>query len=122
MQKMMTFTAAVILSVSAATAAFAHAELESSVPAADATVKTSPTSIEIDFSEELNAKLSKIEVQDSMGMQVDKGDSHVASDNEKHLSVDLKPLSAGTYKVSWTSVASDDGHKLTGSFSFTVQP
>ena len=77
--------------------------------------------IEIDFSEELNAKLSKIEVQDSMGMQMDKGDSQVAADNEKHLSVDLNALGAGTYKVLWTSVASDDGHKLTGTYSFTVQ-
>ena len=122
MQKFMTLAAAALLSAAGATAAFAHAELESSVPAANATVKTAPATIEIDFSEELNAKLSKIEVQDSMGMQVDKGDSHVASDNEKHLSIGLKPLSAGTYKVIWTSVASDDGHKLTGTFSFTVQP
>ncbi|HVT53816.1 MAG TPA: copper homeostasis periplasmic binding protein CopC [Dongiaceae bacterium] len=110
------------LSAAGVTAALAHAELESSVPAADATVKEAPKTIEIDFSEELNAKLSKIEVQDSMGMQVDKGDSHVASDNEKHLSVDLNALGAGTYKVLWTSVASDDGHKLTGSYAFTVQP
>ena len=111
-----------ILTAAATTAAFAHAELETSLPAANATVKEAPKTIEIDFSEELNAKLSKIEVQDSMGMTVDKGDSHVASDNAKHLSVDLNALGAGTYKVLWTSVASDDGHKLTGSYSFTVQP
>jgi hypothetical protein len=110
------------LGAGVATGALAHAELESSVPAASATVTAAPKTIEIDFSEELNAKLSKIEVKDSMGMQVDKGDSHVAADDEKHLSVDLGTLGAGTYKVLWTSVAADDGHKLTGSYTFTVQP
>ncbi|HVZ02045.1 MAG TPA: copper homeostasis periplasmic binding protein CopC [Dongiaceae bacterium] len=122
MRNIATALLASALIAAGATAAFAHAELETSVPAANATVKEAPKTVEIDFSEELNAKLSKIEVQDSMGMQVDKGDSHVGSDNEKHLSVDLNTLGAGTYKVLWTSVASDDGHKLTGTYTFTVQP
>jgi methionine-rich copper-binding protein CopC len=122
MRNIATVLLASVLTAATATAAFAHAELQSSVPAANATVKEAPKTIEIDFDEELNAKLSKIEVQDSMGMTVDKADSHVASDNEKHLSVDLNALGAGTYKVLWTSVASDDGHKLTGTYTFTVQP
>jgi methionine-rich copper-binding protein CopC len=122
MRKIASLFLASVLTAATATAAFAHAELESSVPAANATVKEAPKTIEIDFNEELNPKLSKIEVQDSMGMQVDKGDSHVASDNEKHLSVSLGTLGAGAYKVLWTSVATDDGHKLTGTYSFTVQP
>jgi methionine-rich copper-binding protein CopC len=122
MRNIATLILATALTATAATAAFAHAELESALPAANATVKEAPKTIELDFSEELNAKLSKIEVEDSMGMQVDKSDSHIAADNEKHLSVDLNALGAGTYKVNWTSVASDDGHKLTGSYTFTVQP
>jgi len=113
---------AVILLDAGASAAFAHAELESAIPAANATVKEAPKSIEIDFSEELNGELSRIEVRNSTGVQVDKGDTHVASDDQKHLSVDLNSLSDGTYEVLWTSVASDDGHKLTGTYTFTVQP
>jgi len=122
MRNIATLLLASVFSVAAATAAFAHAELQSSVPAANATVKDAPKTIEIDFSEELNPKLSKIEVQDSMGMQMDKGDSHVSDGDAKHMSIDLQSLGAGTYKVLWTSVAADDGHKLTGTYSFTVQP
>ena len=122
MRNVATVLLASIFSLAAATAAFAHSELQSSVPAAKATVKDAPKTIEIDFSEELNPKLSKIEVQDSMGMTMDKGDSHVSDSDAKHMSVDLQSLSAGTYKVLWTSVAADDGHKLTGTYTFTVQP
>jgi len=101
--------------------AFAHAEYKSSVPQKDATIKPAPASIVIEFDEEVNPKLSLIAVEDANGHKVDKSDSHLAGD-EKHLSVDLGPLSPGVYKVLWTSVAADDGHKLTGTFNFTVAP
>lgn len=101
--------------------AFAHAEYKSSVPEKDATVTSAPAAVIIEFDEEVNPKLSLIVVEDATGQKVDKADSHLAGD-EKHLGVDLGTLKAGTYKVLWTSVAADDGHKLTGAFSFTVAP
>ncbi len=102
--------------------AFAHAELKSSVPQKDATVKPAPTEIALTFDEEVNPKLSLIVVEDPAGQKVDKADSHLTGDDAKHLSVDLNPLTPGVYQVFWTSVAADDGHKLTGKFSFTVAP
>ncbi|HEY2892434.1 MAG TPA: copper resistance CopC family protein [Dongiaceae bacterium] len=110
------------LAIAFAANAFAHAEYKSSVPEKDATVKTAPTEVAIEFDEEVNPKLSLIVVQDAGGQKVDKGDSHLVGDDAKHLSVDLDALKAGVYKVLWTSVAADDGHKLTGMFSFTVAP
>jgi methionine-rich copper-binding protein CopC len=106
----------------AAGRAFAHAELETSSPQKNAVLKTPPTEIAIDFSEEVNPKLSRIVVKDAAGKRVDKDDGHVAADNAKHFSVDLDALAAGTYAVDWTSVAAEDGHKLTGAFKFTVAP
>ena len=100
--------------------AFAHAEYKSSVPEKDATVKA-PAAVVIEFDEEVNPKLSLIQVEDSGSQKVDKGDSHLVGD-EKHLGVDLGALKPGIYNVLWTSVAADDGHKLTGTFSFTVAP
>jgi methionine-rich copper-binding protein CopC len=102
--------------------AFAHAELKSSVPERDATVKTAPSEVSIEFDEEVNPKLSSIVVEDTKGQQVDKGDSHLVGGDAKHLSVDLNPLPAGTYQVIWTSVAADDGHKVSDMFKFTVAP
>jgi methionine-rich copper-binding protein CopC len=106
----------------AAGQAFAHAELETSSPQRNAVLKTPPVEVAIDFSEEVNPKLSLILVKDAAGKRVDKDDGHVAADNAKHFSVDLKPLAAGTYDVHWVSVAVEDGHKLMGAFKFTVAP
>src|SRR5581483_10503403 len=103
MRKLAPVLLSFLLIAPCASVAFAHAELEAAIPAADATVQEAPKSIEIDFSEELNQSLCRIEVQDSTGIQVDKGDTHVSSDDQKHLSVDLNPLGGGTYKVSWIS-------------------
>lgn len=113
---------AALLAVIGAGAAYAHAELKSSVPEKNATLKAAPAEVAIEFSEELNPTLSRIVVEDLAGKHVDKGDSHLGVNDSKHLSVDLQSLAAGTYKVIWTSVAADDGHKLTGSFKFTVAP
>jgi len=106
----------------AAGKAFGHAELMASVPQKNAVLKTAPTEVAIDFSEELNATLSRIVVNDAKGQQVDKSDSHVDPSDAKHLSVDLNPVGAGTYQVTWTSVSADDGHKESGKFKFTIAP
>ena len=113
---------ATVLCVAAAGTAFAHAELQSSAPQKNAVLKTAPSEVAIDFSEEVNPKLSHIVVKDASGKRVDKNDGHVAADNAKHFSVDLESLAAGEYEVSWTSVAAEDGHKLSGKFKFKVAP
>src|SRR5258708_7307097 len=83
--------------------AFAHAELKSSVPQKDATVKPAPTEITLSFDEEVNPKLSLIVVEDLADQKMDKADSHLAGGDAKHLSVDLNPLKPGVYQVLWTS-------------------
>jgi len=113
---------AIGLTLAAAGNAYAHAELQASAPQKNAVLKTAPTEIAIDFSEEVDAKLSRIIVKDAQGKQVYKADGHVAADNAKHFSVDLTPLKAGVYSVHWTSVSADDGHKESGTFKFTVAP
>jgi copper resistance protein C len=112
---------AIMLVLATAGTAYAHAELQASDPQKNAVLKTAPAEVAIDFSESVDPKLSRIVVKDAHGKQVDKGDGHVASDNAKHFSVDLNPLGAGVYTVHWTSVA-EDGHKLNGTFKFTIAP
>jgi methionine-rich copper-binding protein CopC len=110
------------LSLAGAGTALAHADLASADPAAGATVKTAPTEISITFTEEVEPKFSSIEVLDAAGKRVDDGKPHTAPDNEKQLSVGLKPLAAGTYKVNWHVTAADDSHKTKGSYGFTIKP
>jgi methionine-rich copper-binding protein CopC len=101
--------------------AFAHARLERSVPAAQASLRTAPIEVVIWFSEGLEASFSTIVVRDSAGRQVDKNDSGLDRANKKQLRVSLQPLTAGTYQATW-NVLSVDGHKSSGEFAFSVVP
>jgi methionine-rich copper-binding protein CopC len=111
-----------VLSLAGAGAALAHADLASADPAAGATVKTAPTEISITFTEEVEPKFSSIQVLDAGGKRVDEGAAHTAADNEKLLSIGLKPLAPGIYKVIWHATAADDSHKTKGNYEFTVKP
>ena len=111
-----------VLSLAGAGKALAHADLASADPAAGTTVKTAPTEVSIAFTEEVEPKFSSIEVLDAGGKRVDDGKAHTAPDNEKLLSVGLKPLAPGTYKVIWHAEAAEDSHKTKGNYVFTVKP
>ena len=113
---------AAVLSLAGTGAALGHADLASADPAAGATVKTAPTAISITFTEAVEPKFSSIEVLDAAGTRVDDGKAQTAPGNEKLLSVGLKPLAPGTYKVIWHATAADDSHKTKGSYEFTVKP
>jgi LPXTG-motif cell wall-anchored protein len=100
----------------------AHAEYESSVPAAGAKLESAPDKVTIVFSEELSTKGNSISVKDDKGAVVDLGDTTlVRSDpDRKTLVVSLKAgLANGTYTVIWKNNSSD-GHSEEGDFSFVV--
>ncbi len=114
--------AAFLLALVAGSHVSAHAELDRSVPEANATVKDAPELVEIWFTEEI-AKGSKIEVTDAAGTQVQVGEAalDLMDPDRKHLTVELKPeLPAGIYTVTWTSNSAEDGDEASDSFQFTV--
>ena len=111
-----------VLSLAGAGSALAHADLASADPAADSTVKTVPAAISITFTEAVEPKFSSIDVVDTKGKRFDDGKAQTAPDNGKRLSVGLKPLAPGTYKVIWHAMSADDSHMTKGSYEFTVQP
>ena len=101
-------------------AALAHAKLVSSDPKASGDAKAQTTTLDLTFSEEIAGKLSGATVTDSAGKALPA--DTMAYKSNKALMVMLKtPLAAGTYKVDWHAVASDDGHKTTGTYNFTVK-
>ena len=102
-----------------ASTAFAHAKPIKSDPAAGGEPQDK-SNLELTFNEEISGKLSGAEVKDAAGAKV--ASSSMADQGNKGLMVMLKaPLKAGDYKVDWHAVSSDDGHKTTGSYSFTVK-
>lgn len=100
--------------------AYAHASLYRAVPSDGQVVTPAPTSIKLVFDRPIEASFSLVRVVDRSGSQVDDGKSEVRSDDPKMLEVGLTSLSPGTYKVVWKIVALD-GHRTSGSYSFTVK-
>jgi copper resistance protein C len=98
----------------------AHARLVTADPAPNATVAAPPGLIQLHFSTTLAKKFSTFKLTDTDGnpvalMMTDGGDARTLA---------AKPagtLTPGLYTVSWTAVSTDDGHKTSGSYSFTVR-
>jgi methionine-rich copper-binding protein CopC len=101
--------------------AFAHAELESANPPPNATLRVTPSEVSITFGEEVDAGFSGIEVLDAKGNREDESAARSAPGDARILSVALKPLAPGIYKVVWHAT-SVDSHKTKGSYGFTVKP
>lgn len=101
----------------------AHISLVKSTPTADAVV-TTPQQIELNFSEQLVLRASRLE----LSVIKDGG----ATEKVEHLEVELindgktlrarlhHPLDAGIYHVQWRAVG-DDNHPMTGEYSFTIR-
>jgi copper transport protein len=101
-------------------AASAHADLESSSPAAGAEVPTSPGVVTLRFSEGVSLVSGSVVVLDAQGRRVDAADArHPASDSATVVATLRPALPIGTYTVQW-HVLSDDSHPVSGSFTFGV--
>jgi methionine-rich copper-binding protein CopC len=110
-------TAAWLLLVAAQ--AGAHAKLVSVVPAADSS-GPSPELIQVHFNEAVEVKLSTLKLTRSDGTPVAIMSMNEAKDPTTLSIMSNSPLPPGVYTASW-SVVTDDGHKVSGSFKFTVK-
>jgi copper resistance protein C len=102
--------------------AFAHAQLVSETPAANAVLTSAPTSLTLKFSEAVELKFTGVAITgaDKSAVATD-----AASLDPKDASTFIVPLkgtlASGKYRVQWHALARD-GHKTNGSFSFTIAP
>ncbi|AHC36667.1 MULTISPECIES: copper homeostasis periplasmic binding protein CopC [Pseudomonas] len=114
-----TLTAVALLaSLLGASAAFAHAHLKSSEPAADSTV-AAPKDLRLTFSEGVEATFTKVSLSKD-GTEVAIKDLATPDADKKTLVVTpAAPLADGHYKVVWNAV-SVDTHKSNGEYSFQV--
>lgn len=97
--------------------ASAHNEVASTTPAANSTVTTAPTEVVLHFEEAPLPGGTAIVVRDPKGTPVTSGKTVMTGADA---TIALAPLTlAGKYAVTYRS-ASDDGHTVTGAFTFTV--
>lgn len=104
------------LVVLGAAPASAHADLTTSSPAPGAVLTESPDSIDLEFTEPVAVANGAIRVFDSEGSRVDEGVVEVSG---RIASLALPTLDEGSYAVTWR-ITSDDGHPVTGAFTFQV--
>lgn len=107
------------LSFFAVPAVFAHARPTSYNPAPHASV-SAPPAVTVHFSEELEPRFSSLTVTGPDGKKVGLATSQVSSD-KKVITLALPALPPGAYSVHWISVAADDGHRLQGTYKFSVK-
>jgi copper resistance protein C len=100
-------------------AAWAHAFLDHAEPAVGSQIHGAPRQAKIWFTEKLEPALSKIQVFDISGQEVDKRDVKIDPSNAAFMTVSLPELKPGKYKVVWRAV-SVDTHVTTGNFTFEL--
>ncbi|OCR22276.1 hypothetical protein AFK24_24480 [Pseudomonas syringae] len=114
-----------LASASLSSLAFAHAHLESQLPAADSTVPA-PKELRLRFSEGVEEKFTKVSITSTAasGKTMVEAVPEIATDpadNKVLIITPAAPLAAGEYKIEWHAV-SVDTHKSEGTYSFTVSP
>ena len=123
MRKLIFAALSVALVLSHTESANAHAQLTSSVPRKNQTIKMLPNLVWLEFDGDLitldGKAVNELTVTNSKKVRVDIGGSIVGG---ARISTKLKPgLPSGKYMVSYR-IVSEDGHPVDGSFSFTYKP
>lgn len=112
------FIAVAAVATFAAGPAAAHARLVSANPAPNSTVAATQT-LTLTFSERSVAAFSGFDVVNAAGEKVPLRNS-VAEDGKTLTGTLARPLAAGAYRIDWR-IASSDGHRMTGSYTFSVR-
>ena len=104
--------------------AFAHAHLKTSDPTQNAIVTQPPAQVTLNFAEDLELSMSKLEVKDSTsGDVVSTGKLSDGGQGKSTMQVALNPLkkTRSKYQVNWKAVSTDT-HRTQGTYEFTFDP
>ena len=101
--------------------AAAHAFLDRAVPAVGSTVRGPPPRVTLWFTQSIEPAFSTVRVVDRDGRRDAHGDQRVDGEDDTRMTVSLRALPPGRYKVIWR-VVSIDAHVTEGDFSFEVAP
>ena len=99
--------------------ALAHAELRTTVPAADERLAAGPDEVVLVFDGELDADGSSFTVTTESGAVVGEGGVDLTVPDRNEMRGSVSATDPGTYAVEWRS-RSVDGHQERGEFTFDV--
>ncbi|MDO5750199.1 MAG: copper resistance protein CopC [Rothia sp. (in: high G+C Gram-positive bacteria)] len=105
----------------AITMAYAHDAMVSSNPAKDATVKSLPAEIRLDFSGDLTVIEggNRVSVTDPNGKEITEGSATIKG-SQMTQKLKTEGAVAGTYTVSWR-ILSSDTHPVEGAYEFKLE-
>jgi len=109
------------VTIGIAPAALAHAFLDHASPAVGSSVPTAPQTVTLWFTQDLESAFSEVTVTNEAGQRVDLGSAQIPQGSPAELRIGLRPLTPGTYLVSWR-VVSVDTHPTEGTFTFEIKP
>ena len=109
-----------VLLVAWAGTASAHAQLESSDPAAQSVLLVAPTQVVLHFGEPVTVDAGSLRVLGPDGQRIDSGGTHHLAGDSRAIATALPPrLPRGSYVVAWR-VISADSHPVHGAFVYSV--
>jgi len=103
--------------------AMAHAHLKASVPDQGATLQAAPEHIVLTFSGPVELNFSSITITGPGKTTVKAGEASHGQEANTHVLEAPVTMSTtpGAYRVDWR-VLSTDGHKMKGSYEFSIKP
>ncbi|MDE2590030.1 MAG: copper resistance protein CopC, partial [Patescibacteria group bacterium] len=115
------FAVASILIVSSIPNSYEHAYISTSTPNALESLSSSPSEVDVVFSDPVDMTYSHIKVIDPNGNQVQNNDLHYTNSDHTGLGISLKSgIPNGVYTVSTKVLDQTDGHVTTPGFVFGV--
>ncbi|RZL68659.1 MAG: Cu resistance protein [Variovorax sp.] len=111
----------VVVALSFAVQAEAHAHLQSAVPSVDAAAASFPAELKLRFSEGLELHFSGATLTGPGAGSVPVGNARLGTGDSELIVPILGALGPGRYAVNWHAL-SHDGHSTRGSYAFTVLP
>jgi copper transport protein len=121
MRRALVFAACAATALAVPAAAWSHAVLLRTVPAASVLVSVPPSQVALVYSEAVEPRFAVVSVTSADATQETTGPPRRSPADVNELDVPLKHLKEGWYLVVWRAV-SVDGHPVRGAFTFAVGP
>ena len=103
--------------------ASAHANLDRADPPAGTDLDQPPPQLQLQFSEAVDGSFSRVQLLNSQGNEVDRGDSHVLPSDPLSMAVSLpNQMPDGVYTVAWRTLSAVDGHTVNGAYPIIIGP
>ena len=110
----------VLISLWVASPVKAHASLVHSIPRSGEVLTQSPPEIVLEFTEDIDPGVAKVELFDARGQVIVAGPGVVEPDAPRELRLTIHSLPDGVYSAVWRVRSAVDGHITNGAVGFSV--